>query len=168
MLWHFLGKEENGFQMSLLSSSHVPVGGAGMERREVSIFMRKARGTPPRFHHWAWLFKRGWQGWCLLGYITAIRAWRGRERVQPPYFTDEDTDLGRPKTSTRSQGKATVEPATPIPGQCFPAYSIPYNCLNNWTHIYSCVVDALGKWSPTWIYVINAWEALQKHHYTQA
>lgn len=38
MLWHFLGKEENSFQMSLLSSSHVPVGGAGRGRKEVYLW----------------------------------------------------------------------------------------------------------------------------------
>lgn len=38
MLWRFSGKEENSFQMSLLSFSHVLVGEAGMGRREVYLW----------------------------------------------------------------------------------------------------------------------------------
>lgn len=140
MLWYFLGKEENSFQMSLLSSSHVLVGGAGLGRRKVYLW-GKQEEHPPLFHHWDWLPKQGWWEWCLLGYIIDHQGLKRENESSLPTWQMRTQSLGRPKTSTSSQGRATANPS-PV---CFSAYSIPHSHLNNWTHIYSCVAEALGN-----------------------
>lgn len=76
--------------------------------------MEKARGESPQFHHQASFSRLEGRGRHSLGYIIDHQGLK-RQRVQPPYWADEDTEPMEAKDPPALRAGLHLEPVTPNP-----------------------------------------------------